>query len=246
MELKKILWSMLALTALPCAADVQGLGNQKIASYKVMTAQFAAASKAAITNLQRVAEGEMAALSIQASLLDQMMIYRQYSPLVGQGAQVCDAVNNNSDIDIISRSRPRIEMGNLSTAGRPKIDPSNYIATRVKDQLENYCTADEHNLGLCRAKFDGMAAAASDFGKLMDKELFTSKELKASNDFVANMVPPPAPKVSKNNCKTSSCLELVAAARSMDAFGGLVANSYASVFSSRVGTKSYPEFKAGE
>lgn len=242
----KLLVALAAMIALPCAADVESFGNQKIASFKVMAAQFSSASKAAITNLQRVAEGEMAALSMRLSMLDQLEVYRQFSPLVGQGAQVCDAVNNNSDIDIISRTRTRYEMGNLSTAGRLKIDPANYVSTSVKEQLNNYCTADQHNMGLCRAKFDGMAAASSDFSKLMHKELFTAKDLNASNAFVANMVPPPAPKLTKNRCKTNSCMELASASRSMDAFGGLVAHSYTSVFASRVGTKTYADLKAGE
>lgn len=239
---KHLLPFLCVLVAAPSASWADGSlirAQEKIASYKVLTTQYKTKATAIINNMKRVAEAQMGALAMLNSSVAQMELYKEYSPIGGQGAQTCDAVNQSTDITRIARLRQQYDLGNVSSAGQMAFNPTKYVQAQVKEQLDKYCTADQHNLGLCRAKYDGMAGASSNYASLMQHEQFTVKQLEAANHFIANLLPAPAPlSLAQKSCG-ARCDEVAHAYAEQNSFSSLVAHSFASNFGNRVGTKTY-------
>lgn len=217
--------------------------SQKIASLKVMTSQFATASKAQINAKVNLMQAQMGALGVLASTVEQLEAFQQFSAFTGQGAQVCDAVSQRNDIDAISVGRNSYSFVSGVRGGQSDTPADNYEALRSKAQLDAYCTAEENNMGMCRSKFDGMAGYSSNFNKLQTSEQLTTKQLEAAKDFVANMVPPP-PKVAmaSKNCD-SGCLSRRLASMRSDAAASMVATSMTMQLANQIGAKTFAEKK---
>lgn len=236
---------LLALALLaPCmgsAAETDGLARQRISGYKVLTTQISASTKQVLQGAKRVAEAQMASLAAVASTIEQMELFKDFGITMGQGAQVCDAVNQHADISRLADLLSAYEIGRVNNAGRPNIGPENYTQARVKQQLTDYCSADQHNLGICRSKYDGMAALSTDYAGLEIQDQLTKKQLKAVNDFVGNLVPPPAPQYT-GKCGPS-CQSASAMGKQLDTFSSMAALGISAPFTNRIGAKTYAQIK---
>lgn len=226
------------LPSLAFSDAVEPLARQKVSGYKVLTSQISVAAQQKINSAKRMAEAQMAAIALMASSIEQLEVFKDHSPMMGQGAQVCDAVNQRSDITRIADVRKAYDVGNVRNAGRANFPANNYVGARIKQQLEDYCTADQHNLGLCRARADGMASASTDYTQLDVAEQFTNKQLKASNDFIANIVPGPSFVGFSGKCGPK-CESVIASAKQMDSISSMAAFGLATQFSNRIGNKTY-------
>jgi len=224
------------------AAAFESVLTQKVASWKVFTSQVATAAKAQINARTSVLQGEMAARGSLATSIEQLELYQHYSALTGQGAQVCDAVSQRNDIDSIGRSRDSFEFVAMPRAGRAAIASADYEVERGKAQLDAYCSADEHNLGVCKSRFDGMASASANFNKIMTADQFTSKQLRSAEDYIANLVPPPVPVRAAAQCDVG-CQSARMAALRLDAVSSMVAAPMAMQMSGRIGAKTFAAVK---
>ncbi len=224
--------------ALVRADAIEPLAQNKVSGYKVLTSQLSVAAQQKINSAKRMAEAQMAAIALMASSIEQLEVFKDHSPMMGQGAQVCDAVNQRSDIARIADVRKAYDIGNVRNAGRASVPATTYVSTRIKQQLDDYCSVDQHNLGLCRARSDGMANASTDYSQLDSAEQFTSKQLKASNDFIANLVPGPSLVAIAGKCGPK-CQSVIASAKQLDSISSMAAFGLASQFSNRVGAKTY-------
>ena len=211
---------------------------QKMAARKVFTSQVATASKAVINARTSLLQGEMAARGSLATTIEQLELYQTFSSLTGQGAQVCDAVNQRNDIDTIALARDAVEFVAVTLSGRAPVSPQNYEVDRSKEQLDAYCSADEHNLGLCRSRVGGMASASANFNKLMTAEQFTTQQLRSAENYIANLVPPPMPVQSGAACDVG-CRSARMAAMRVDALSSMVAAPMAMQLSGRIGEKTF-------
>lgn len=216
---------------------------QKVASLRVMTSQFATASKAQINARVNLMQAQMGAIGVLASSVEKMEAFQSFSAVTGQGAQVCSAVAQRNDIDVISLGRNNYSFVSGVRGGQSSTPADNYEILRSAAQLDAYCTAEENNLGICRSKFDGMAGYSSNFNKLQTAEQLTTKQLEAAKDFVANMVPPP-PKVvtASKNCD-SACLSRRLASMQSDAAASMVATSMTMQMANQIGAKTFAEKK---
>ncbi len=214
--------------------------NIGVSGLKVATSQVAVAAKAQINADIVVAQGAMAARGTLASTLEQIAVYNNFGFESGQGPQTCAAVGLRDDVDVISQSREKLAFTAMATAGRAPFQREFYETQRATSRMGAYCSADEHNLGLCKSRFDGMAGISTNFGKLSLQPQFTSRHIKAAEDFVAELVPPPLPLRANVSCESGSACqgERVAAMR-VDALSSMVAVSMAAQLSSRVGEKTF-------
>lgn len=214
----------------------------KIAAWKVFTSQSATAAKAQVNARVSILQGEMAAKGSLAATTEQLELYQAFSALTGQGAQVCSAVNQRNDIDTIALARDSFEFVAMPRSGRAAVPASSYEETRAKVQIDAYCTADEHNLGICKSRFDGMAAASANYNKIMTADQFTTKQLRSAEDYIANLVPPPMPARAAKNCD-AGCQSARMAALRVDATSSMVAAAMAMQMSSRIGEKTFAAVK---
>lgn len=239
----------LVLAALACGISSTALASsvdeatlkQKIGALKVMTQQFATAAKTSIESAQRLAEAQIASVAYMNTTIGQMEVYQSFNPYTGQGPKFCDAVSNSKDIVAISTKRDNFDLGNTNRAGRTKVAPDRYSELRVKSNLDKYCTADQHNLGICRARFDGLNGASSNYSKLAEIEQFTKGQFEAANEFIANLVPVPSKEIMTKkggNCGVG-CENAYVNAMQADAFSSMVAFGAKSSFSSQIGTKTF-------
>lgn len=214
--------------------------QQKIGAYKVMTSQIAMSAKTKISYRQREAEGEMAGLALLSSLTEQYLLYRDFGPTTGQGAMVCDAANQRSDISRIMKEVEAYDFGNTERGGSAKIPIDKYVVMRTQQRLEDYCSGDMHNLGLCRSKFDGMASADTNYAVLAQTEHFTNKQAKAAQDFISNVVPnpPPLAPVISASCGPK-CQEARSLAIQYNSYASLAATGLAAHFATKIGEKTY-------
>lgn len=227
--------AFMAVATPPALADVLA---QNIVAWKVFTSQVATAAKAQINASATLLQGEMIARGSLAGTVEQLGLYQKFSALTGQGAQVCDAVNQRNDIDTISLAREAFEFVAVPRAGRAAVPAPNYEVDRSKNQLDAYCSADEHNLGICTSRFDGMASASSDFNKLMTEDQFTTKQLRSAEEYIANLVPPPLPVRSAANCD-AGCQSTRMVAMRLDALSSMIAAPMAMQLSGRIGAKTF-------
>lgn len=230
--------ALLLVGAPATAIAYEGVLAQKIAAWKVFTSQVATASKALINARTSVLQGEMAAKGSLAGTIEQLELYQSFSAVSGQGAQVCDAISQRDDIDKIALARDSFEFVAMPRAGRTSAAPPSYEVDRSKDQLDAYCSADEHNLGICKSRFDGMASASANFNKIMTADQFTTKQLRSAEDYIANLVPPPLPVRSSANCDVG-CQSARMAAMRLDAMSSMVAAPMAMQLSGRIGEKTF-------
>lgn len=253
MQYGKFFWGaglLVAMNATSVArADVfdiftvlQQYGTQKQSSIKVLTSQVATAATAQMNADIALAQGSVASKALLSTASDQVEIYRKYSALTGQGAQVCDAVNQRNDLDDIARARDGYAFMQQSKGGRAAVPQDRYESARLDKRLDAYCSADEHNLGICKSRFDGMAVASTNYNKVVIADQFTTKQLKAAEDFVANLVPPPLPARRASDCD-ARCQGLRARAMRVDALASMVAAPMAASLSSRIGQKTFAEKK---
>lgn len=232
-----------AATASGSAFAFIGILQQKVAALKVMTSQIATAAKAHINARTSIVQAEMAAMGMLSTTVEQLQLFQAFSIVSGQGAQVCDAVAQRNDIDTISMARDSYQFVAMPNSGRAAVPRDNYEVARADKQLDAYCSADEHNLGLCTSRFDGMANASTSFNKVMTMDQFTNKQLRAAEDYIANIVP--AQRVAARtasscdvSCQSSRLLALRA-----NAAASMVATSMAMQLSGRIGEKTFAEKK---
>lgn len=211
---------------------------RKVASWRVATSQIATASKASINAKLNIAQAQMSAIGVLASTTEQLQIYQSFSALTGQGAQVCSAVNQRNDIDLIGKTRSDYRFNEMARSGRGELPVDDYEVGRGIKQLDAYCSAEEHYLGICRSRFDGMASASTNYTKLTAADQFTSKQLKAAEDYIANLVPPPLPVQSASSCDVG-CMSARMRALQMDAAASLVAVPLSMQLSDRIGAKTF-------
>lgn len=220
-----------------------GILDQKLSALRVMTSQIATSSKAQINATINIVQGEMAARGVLSGTTEQLDLYRSFAAIGGQGAQMCDAVSQRNDIDTLSRAQDGYQFVAVPNAGRTTARRDNYEVVRAEKQMDAYCSAEEHNLGICKSRFDGMDNASSSFNKLMGMDQFTSKQLKAAEEFIANAVPAPRlmPQASKS-CD-AACKGARLAAMRMDAASSMTAATLAMQLSGRIGAKTFAERK---
>ncbi len=219
---------------------LQQYGTQKLSAAKVATAQVSLAATAQINADIALAQGAMAGRALLAMTTEQIESYRNYSVLTGQGAQVCDAVNQRNDVDDIARARGAYLFSNPKDGGRAALPRDRYDAAMLEKRLDAYCSADEHNLGLCRSRFDGMNSASTSYTKIVLADQFTGKQAKAAQDFIANLVPPPLPLQRAGDCDPGCQTQRVRAMR-VDALASMVAFPMAASLSSHIGQKTFVE-----
>ena len=214
--------------------------NIEVTGIKVATSQVAVAAKSQINAAVVLAQGGMAARGTLASTLAQIEIYNNFGFESGQGPQTCAALGLRNDIDVIAQSRDKLAFTAMSTAGRASFPLEFYEAQRASGRVAAYCSADEHNLGLCKSRFDGMAGVSTNYSKLSLQDQFTSKHIKAAQDFVAELVPPPMPVRANVVCGNGSgCQAERLAALRVDALSSMIAVSMAAQFSNQVGEKTF-------
>lgn len=215
-------------------------GTQKQGASKVLASQISVAATAQINADIAIAQGAMVGRALLSTTVEQVETYRSFSGLTGQGAQVCDAVSQRNDIDDIDKKRSLYSFTSQPRAGRSAIPPDRYESTRTERRLDAYCSADEHNLGLCKSRFDGMNTASTNYTKFALADQLTSKQLKAAEDFIANLVPRPSPVRRATECDVGCRTQLVQAMR-LDAVSSMVAVPVAASLSGRIGAKTFAE-----
>lgn len=216
--------------------------SSKLASLKVMTSQFATASRAVINAKASLVQGQMMAIGAMSTTVEQLELYQTFSAVNGQGAQVCDAINQRNDIDAIGKSRDSFSFVAEQRSGHGATPADNYEVRRAEQQLDAYCSADEHKLGLCKSRFDGMAAASSNYLQLSSADQFTAKKLKAAEGFISNLVPPPAVPRSAASCDAGCQAQRLTAMQS-DAAASMIAVPLAMKMSSQIGAKTFASKK---
>jgi hypothetical protein len=221
---------------------LQQYGTQKQSAIKVLTSQVSTAATMQMNADIALAQGSIASKALLSTTSEQIEIYRRYSALTGQGAQVCDAVNQRNDVDGIASARSAYAFTQPVNGGRAAVPRDRYESARLDKRLDAYCSADEHNLGLCKSRFDGMAAASTNYNKIVVADQFTGKQLKAVEDFVANLVPPPLPVQRASDCDVR-CQMSRARAMRVDALASMVAAPMTASLSSRIGQKTFAEKK---
>ena len=219
---------------------LQNYATQKLAASKVLASQISLAATTQINADIALTQGSVAARAILSTTVDQIDAYRSYSGLTGQGAQICDAVNQRNDVDDIAGARSVYRFTEQRGGGRAAVPPDRYEAARAEKALEAYCSADEHNLGICKSKFDGMNSAASNYSKIALNDQFTKKQLGAAGDFISNLVPPPLPARVAKNCD-ANCMALRGKSLRVEALSSMVAAPLAAGMSNRIGQKTFAD-----
>jgi hypothetical protein len=212
----------------------------KVSATKVASAQVAMAAKAQINADVTLAQGEMYARGLLTSTVEQLETFRRFNGATGQGVQTCDAINQRNDVDTIARARDAVTFTQMPNGGRAALSPDSYEVHRVVARMDAYCSADEHNLGLCKSRFDGMASASTNYNKLITADQFTAKQLKAAQDFVAELVPPPLPQRRNGGCDAGCQSERMGALR-VDAMASMVAVPMAAQLAGKIGQKTFAE-----
>ncbi|SFF31545.1 hypothetical protein [Paracidovorax wautersii] len=220
-----------------------GILDQKLSALRVMTSQIATSSKAQINATISIVQGEMGARGVLAGTTEQLDLYRSFSAIGGQGVQMCDAVSQRNDIDTLSRAQDSYQFVAVANSGRTSARRDNYEIVRAEKQMDAYCSAEEHNLGICKSRFDGMENASSSFNKLMGVDQFTNKQLKAAEEFIANAVPAPRAMPQVSRACDAACKSARVAAMRMDAASSMTAATLAMQLSSRIGAKTFAERK---
>lgn len=221
---------------------LQNYGTQKLAAAKVLTSQISLAGTTQINADIALTQGAVAARALLSTASDQIDTYRSYSALTGQGAQVCDAVNQRNDVDDIARSREAYAFTEQRSNGRAAVPRDRYEAGRIEKSLDAYCSADENNLGICKSRFDGMQSASSNYTKISLADQFTTKQLRAAGDFISNLVPPPMPARRAGDCDAACKAQQMRALRA-DAMASMVAVPLAASMSNRIGQKTFADKK---
>lgn len=245
-SMRRAFVAILAVVAALSAANVHAFEQvlqKKIAALRVMTSQIATAAKAHINARTSIAQGAMAAQGMLSTTVEQLNQFQAFSALTGQGAQVCDAVAQRNDIDSISLARDAFQFVAMANAGRSAVPRDNYEVARASKQLDAYCSADEHNLGLCMSRFDGLANASTDFNKLTGVDQFTNKQLKAAEEYIANLVPAHKTVPQKAASCDAACQAVRLAELRANAAASMVAATMAMQLSSRIGEKTFAEKK---
>lgn len=217
----------------------------KLSSRKVLASQFATAAKGMISGEVAVAQGGMAAKMQLSTTTELLKSFQRYGVYSGQGAQTCMAVNQGEDIDAANARTLAAINAFVGTEGdgRAKYAPSEYERSRSAVHMERYCSAQEHNMGLCVSKFDGMAKFGTDYSKFARTDHLTSKQAKAAGDFVATLVAPAMPKVVSTQCDTA-CMEDRSRNMRLSALSSMASMPFASQMANRSGVKTYlKEFK---
>lgn len=212
--------------------------QRQVMSWKVADAQIAAATKAQVNSSIALAQGKVGGTATLESTAQQIDTYRQFSAVVGQGAQVCDASSQRNDIDRIGTARDQYAFANMANGGRAAYPAADYEVKRSADRLDLYCSADEHNLGLCRSRFDGMATASTSAPKVGLPDQYTHKQLKAASDYIANLVPAPVPTRGASTCD-AGCQAARLAALRVEATSSMVAVPTAARLAGRIGEKTF-------
>lgn len=226
--------------ALAFLMEMLTYGPIKVAGLKVVTSQVATAQKAQITNEVLLANGAMAGRAQLETTIQHIELFRNYGLISGQGPQTCSAINQRNDIEDIENRRNSYAFTAMPTGGRSSVPREGYEDRRTEQRLDAYCSADEHNLKLCRSRFDGMASASTDYNKLLRADQLTAKQLKAAQEFVANLVPPQLPLQRSAECGAACQTDRASALRS-DALASMVAVPMAAQLSSRIGVKTFPQ-----
>lgn len=219
-------------------AALANLGTQKLSAIKVATAQIAVSANEQKKVDIALAEGAMKARAMLSTTVEQLETYRRYSHQSGQSVQVCDAVNQRDDLNSVADARQAYSFASPKRAGRADVSSDGYEEKLLDKRLDAYCSADEHNLGLCQSRFDGMAAASSDYAKIILPDQYTTKQVAAAQDYIANLVPPPLVQIQKGRCESACQIARIQAMR-VDALSSMVAVPVAVNLSSRIGVKSF-------
>ena len=214
--------------------------KNKIAAWKVIASQVAIGDRAIITASQRIDQARMAALGSLQQSLSQLEIFRSYGAFTGQGAQVCAAALNRNDINRIGDRMAVLDFVSMPQRGRLNVKPDNYTVAMVNEQLEKYCSADMHNLGICQTRFDGGVAVSMSYARINAAEQLTTQQLEGTKAFIANMVPPGQVVNTRSSGQCNAeCIQSRVRGMRADAISSLVAVPMAEHFASRVGASTY-------
>jgi len=215
-------------------------GTLEVSSLRVIAAQFSTSAKGMINADVAMTQGGVAAKALLATttqLLEHLQNYGVYS---GQGPQICMTINQGEDIDAATkRTNLAIDsfMGQSGDA-RGKYAAPDYERKRSSNHLEKYCSAQEHNLGICTSQFDGMAVFGSDYSKFARTEQLTEKKAKAGQDFIAAMLPPALPQLASSQCD-DACINQGYNVRALNAMASIAALPIAVQLANRTGGKTY-------
>ncbi|MBL8510055.1 MAG: hypothetical protein JNM52_00290 [Betaproteobacteria bacterium] len=212
---------------------------QEISAWKVATSQIATAEKQIIAVDTALAQGSLASRAQLSATTDLLHRTQQYGIFSGQGAQVCLAVGQRKDV---ANAGDRANVAQKAYMrdngdGRGRFTPTEYELERAREQLKRYCSAEEHNLGLCQSSFDAMAGVGGDYQKLARNEQLTTKQAEAAKDFIATAVPAAIPVRAERNCGPA-CVRATEQLRYLSALSSMAALPMANQMSRRTGVKT--------
>lgn len=221
-------------------SSITKMGGLKTNALRVLTRQISLAEEVNTQANMALTAGSLAARAQLETTSALLNILQEFGPYAGQGPQSCMSVNSGEDITVAAERANQsadIFLG-FNADGSGNFPAPEYESRRAANHLKKYCSAQEHNLGLCTSMFDGLAKFGSDYTKFARTDQLTAKQADAGHDFIAAIAPPALIKQPSSGCN-EACQIQQYQARSMSAFASMGVLPIATQLANRTGTKTY-------